>query len=732
MIKKTTKKNIMTRYFIIIMMMGLVGLAVIVKAGYIMFFKKAYWETVDNKFIVENIPILPVRGNIISSDGKLLATNLPQYKIYMDFKAGNIKTKDKKSNKEIKSRDSLFRASIPAICKGLHDILPDMSASQFRKRILDGYEKKTRCCLLYPYRISYIKYKMTKRIPFLCLPANKSGYYAEQYNQRIKMFGSLAAKTLGEMVLDTTKKANKKKKEPVVKAKNGLEFAYDSVLRGTPGKSHRQKVMNKYLNIVDIPPVDGCDIVSSIDVSMQDISEKALVDELKAVNGDVGVVILMEVGTGDVKAIVNMTKCADGSYHEIRNTALTSLMEPGSTFKTASIMVGLEDGMFDLNDGVNTQGGIVMMHGRPMKDWNWYKGGYHYLTVPQIMMKSSNIGVSTLIDSHYFNNPQKFVRGLYREGINADLKLPIPGVARARIRMPNKNNWSKTALAWMSIGYETQIPPINMATFYNAIANNGVMVRPRFVTQILKNGKVVQDIPVGIIKKSICSKRTLDKIHTILWRVVNMKGGLGKPARSSQFYISGKTGTAQIAHAGGYKSGGTSYLLSFAGYFPSEAPKYSMYVAIQKRGLPASGGLMAGSVFHKIAERIYAKNLSTNISRAVDSDAVFVPDVKVGNVDDMKEILNGLEIQNLERFKPVDIKAFGTATHTGNTVYINPQNISLYSIPNVIGMGARDAVYLMEKCGLHVRLYGTGKVYWQSIPQGTKINKGMTVAIRLN
>lgn len=700
----------MTRYFFIMLLMGIVGFAVIVKAGYLMFFQRGYWEQVDNRFIKENVPVWPTRGNIISADGKLMASSLPQFKIFLDFQAGDTTN----------IRDSLLMKNLPDICEGLHRILPDMSAADFRKRILKGRRKQSRSWLLYPNRISYIKYKLTKKIPFFCLSSNRSGYYAEQYNRRIKPFGSLAAKTLGEMEVDTSRKA-----------RNGLEFAFDSILSGKPGKSHRQKVMNKYLNIIDSPPEDGCDIVTTIDVGMQDIAEKALIDELKAINGNIGVVILMEVATGDVKAIVNMTKCADGNYYELQNNALTSLMEPGSTFKTASIMAGLEDGMFDLGDGVDTQSGVVWMHGRQMKDWNWYKGGYHYLTLPQIMMVSSNIGVSTLIDKHYFNNPQRFVRGLYKTGINADLKLPFAGVAKARIRMPNKYNWSKTALAWMSIGYESQVPPINVATFYNAIANNGVMVKPRFVRQILKNGKTIQEIPVEVIKPSICSPKTLAKIHYILRRVV--RDGLAKPAGSAQFDVSGKTGTAQISQgAGGYKSGGTSYLLSFCGYFPTEAPKYSIYVSIQKSGLPASGGVMAGGVFHKISERIFAKNLSLNISRAVDSNSVVIPRVKSGNINGMKEVLDGLKIQNLERYKPAGLDAWGSVSCTSNAVIINPQGVNEQMVPCVIGMGARDAVYLLEKCGLHVRLYGAGKVYWQSISQGSTLVKGRIVALRLN
>jgi cell division protein FtsI (penicillin-binding protein 3) len=699
----------MTRYFFIILLMGVVGFGVIAKAAYTMFVKKQYWTEVADRFIKENVPIFPIRGNILSADDKLMASSLPQYKIYLDFQAGDT------------TKDAIMMKDLTVMCKGLHRILPNKSAAQFRNRILKGRQKKSRSWLLYPTRISYIQYKQIKTLPFFSFSSNKSGFYAEQFNQRTKPFGSLALRTLGDMYPDTA-----------LGAKNGLELAYDSLLKGTPGKTHRQKVMNHYLNIMDVPPEDGCDIVSTIDVSMQDISEKALVDELKEINGDIGIVILMDVATGDVKAIVNMTKCADGNYYEIQNNAITSLMEPGSTFKTASIMVGLEDGRLSLNDGVDTKNGVVTIHGRQMKDHNWRHGGYHYLTLPQIMMNSSNVGVSSLIDQHYYADPQTFVKGLYREGINADLHLPFQGAAKARIRMPNKKNWTKTALAWMSIGYETQIPPINMATFYNAIANNGIMVKPRFVTEALRKGKVVKKMPVEVLKPAICSPRTLGKIKYLLREVV--KDGLGKKAGSTQFDVSGKTGTAQISQGiGGYKTNGVHYLLSFCGYFPSEAPKYSLYVSIQKAGLPASGGGMAGVVFHKISERIFAKSLSTDLSHAIDSNAIKVPLIKAGNISEMKQVLTDLQIQNLEQNKAISGYDFwGWTKQTTSAVIITPENINTSIVPNVLGMGARDAVFLLEKCKLKVHLSGVGKVVSQSIPQGSKLIKGKTIAICLN
>lgn len=699
----------MTRYFFVILLMGLIGVAIVVKAGITMFAERQYWQDVADRFIKENVTVKPNRGNIISSDGKLMASSLPEYRIYMDFKAGGI------------TKDTMLVNHMTEICEGLHRIFPDMSAKQFKDHLQKGRKSGSRNYLIYPKRISYIQYKEAKQLPVFKLNKYKGGFIELAYNQRKKPFGSLATRTLGDLYADTAQGA-----------KNGIELAFDTILKGRDGVTHRQKVMNKYLNIVDIPPVDGCDIITTIDVGMQDICEKALVDKLKEINATVGVAVLMEVATGEVKAIVNMTKGADEEYHEIRNNAISDMMEPGSTFKTASIMVALEDGKITPDDGVDTGNGIMKMHGRDMKDHNWYRGGYQYLTVPQILMVSSNIGVSYLIDKHYSSNPQKFVDGLKRMSIDQPLNLQISGEGKPNIRGPKQRYFSKTTLPWMSIGYETQVPPLNILTFYNAIANNGVMVRPKFVRSAMKDGEVVQEYPTDVINPKICSDRTLTQIREILRKVV--ADGLAKPAGSKQFSVAGKTGTAQISQgAAGYKSGRVNYLVSFCGYFPAEAPQYSCIISIQKPGLPASGGLMAGSVFGKIAERVYAKNLRLHISNAIDTNSVVIPDVKAGEMNQTKRVLEELKIQSQSQFAFKEGKeAWGSTYAAPKAVVLESRDMMRNFVPSVIGMGAKDAVYLLESKGLKVKLTGVGKVKSQSIANGTIIKKGQTIAIQLN
>lgn len=701
-------KNITFRYTFIVVIMAVLAILIIVKAGIIMFAERQYWKDVADRFVKENVVIRPTRGNIISADGKLMASSLPEYKIYMDFRVQSSK------------QDTMLMNHLQEICNGLHEIFPDRSAQDFRKHILKGRRAKSRHFLLYPKRISYIQYKEVKKLPLFNQSKNISGLHEEVFNQRKKPFGSLAMRTLGDMFPDMAQGA-----------KNGLELTYDSLLKGENGITHRQKVMNKYLNIVDKPAIDGYDVITTIDVDMQDIAEKALVDQLKNLDAVFGVAVVMDVATGEVKANVNMTKAGDGKYYEMRNLAVSNLMEPGSTFKTASIMVALEDKYITPDYKVDTKNGMVNMYGSWMKDWNWYKGGYGEIDVTRILEVSSNVGVSSIIDKFYGKDPQKFIDGLRRMSIDKPLNLGFVGEASPRIKGPKERYFAKTTLPWMSIGYETMIPPIYMLNFYNAIANNGVMVKPKFVKAIARNGEIVEEYPTEIVNPKICSDETLQQIQTILRKVVSE--GLAKPAGSKQFSVSGKTGTAQISQGkAGYKANGVSYLVSFCGYFPSEAPKYSCIVSIQIPHGPASGGLQAGSVFSRIAERIYAKHLVKNIAQAKDSTAVLIPDVAQGDITETAYVLKQLNVKSNSASIPYSFNpVWGKAKTTDSYVELSTAQPDKKRVPNVVGMGAKDAVYLLESYGMKVHLSRVGKVHTQSIPSGSMVRKGEYITLTL-
>ena len=699
--------KVMPRYFAIAVVFTFIGFAIVGKAMYIMTAKKDYWTQVASRLKRDSVSVKPTRGNILSCDGQLMAGSIPEYKVFVDFQAG---ATDSIGNH---NRDSLWEANIDSLCYGLNQIFPSRSAAEFKAHLLEGKRKVmkngtvgARHWAVWTRRIDYNTFCEVHKLPIFRESKGKSGFHWETFNARKRPFGSLAGRTIGDVYIAKDS------------AKNGLELSYDSILRGTNGLMHRRKVLSKYLDIPVLTPIDGADIVTTIDVSMQDLAERALVDELKLVNGEMGVAILMEVKTGDVKAIVNMQRADDGEYYEMVNNAISHRCEPGSVFKVASFLVALDDGVIpnDTNFTIPTGCGIMEMHGRAMKDHNWRRGGYGTINVARALEVSSNIGVSYVIDKFYGSNPTKYVQGLYRVGIHEDLKLPLVGYHPPYIRMPDTKTtdrakyWSKTTLPWMSIGYETQIAPINTVAFYNAIANNGKMMQPRFVKQLVKDGQVIKEFEPVVLKEQIAKPSTIKMMQTILEHVVSQ--GLGRKAGSKSFKVAGKTGTAQVADQfGSYHSGTTRYWLSFAGFFPADNPRYTCIVCIKKSGLPASGGGMSGVVFHHIAEGVMAQNLKLSVDDARDSTSVFKPAVKQGNTIAADYVLNDLNIKD----KP----------------QLQQKKESGQIIPDVTGMGARDAVYALERRGVKAIIKGRGKVKSQSLYAGTAVKQGMKCELYL-
>ena len=703
------------RYSFIAIIITLIGVLVLVKALYIMTAKHDYWMDVAKKQKLDSLVVKPNRGNILSDEGELMASSLPEYKMFMDFKVGGEK------------KDSLWREKVDSICMGLHEIFPEKSAEEFKADLEKGHAKMSQNWPIWPKRVDYNTFVKVKQLPIFNMPKLRGGFHYEENNARRRPFGTLAQRTVGDMygAKDT--------------ARFGLELSFDSILRGKTGITHKRKVMNKFLSFVDIPPTDGDDIQTTINVQMQDIAEKAVEEELKLINGDVGVAIVMEVATGDVKAIVNLEKCGDGQYRERRNHAVSDLLEPGSVFKTASVMVALDDGLVDTAHRVNTGNGQMMMHGAQMNDHNRASGGYGTISLGRALQVSSNIGISKVIDECYKSNPERYVDGLYRIGIAEDLQVPITGSTPPRIRKPQKNshgnytNWSLTTLPWMSIGYETQVPPISTLTFYNAIANNGKMMKPRFVTRVLREGQVIAENPPVVLRHQICKPSTLAQIQDLLCKVVT--NGTGKKAKSESFLVAGKTGTAQISKGrGGYKSGVMHYLVSFVGYFPADAPRYSCIVCLQKAGLPASGGTMSGWVFHNISEGVMAHNLNMDISNARDSLQERRPKAMSGDLKAASMVLGHLGFDTQRQWGDNNSdQSFWGSVALGGTQYILKQKEreSDNIVPNVRGMGARDAIYQMERRGIKTKVVGRGKVRSQSLAPGEKVVRGSVCTLTM-
>ncbi len=376
------------RYSLCVALMIVICIAVVIQAGRIVIVDSSYWGAVkDKKMISDSITLKPTRGNILSSDGQVLAMSLPEYILRLDFNAMHIS-----------KADTLWAEKEDSICQGLHEIFPTRSAEEFRSILRKGKEKGSKNCTIWPRRVNYITYLQVKELPIFRLSQNVGGFYTQDFNARRRPYGSIAARTIGEVFLEKDT------------AKCGLELSFDSLLRGQNGLMHKRKINRTRISFIDQPAVNGADIVTTIDVSMQDIAERALLDELKLpeVNGEMGVAIVMEVETGDIKAIVNLTKCDDGEYHEVINSAVNYRCEPGSVFKPASILVALDDGVCDTSTVIHTGGGVMHMHSRDMKDHNWStQGGYGDINVARSLEVSSNIGVSWIIDQNYASNPQK-------------------------------------------------------------------------------------------------------------------------------------------------------------------------------------------------------------------------------------------------------------------------------------------------------------------------------------
>jgi cell division protein FtsI (penicillin-binding protein 3) len=558
-------------------------------------------------------------------------------------------------------------------------------------------------------------------MPFFKKGRNKSGLYTREFVKRTKPYGTLASRTIGD-IYGIFEKGGK----------SGLEMEYDSLLRGKPGMGTLQRVEGRSILIEDVKPIAGKDIISTIDINIQDITEKTLGNKLRALDAESGTAVVMEVKTGEIKAITNMGRSKEGVWGETRNFAVSDLSEPGSTFKIASMMVALDDGVVHPDDLVDVGNGVYNYEGLTLLDHNANRGGYGVITAAQSIWFSSNIGVAKIILKGYGKDPGKYVDGLYRIGFNKDLELEIPGYAKARIRHPKDSpqTWSGTTLPWMSFGYETQIPPIYTLTFFNAIANHGKMIKPIFVKEIREDGKTKEQKKTKVINNHICSDNTLGIIQDMLYNVVNHPQGTGKPAHSNLVKISGKTGTAQLSHGiSGYKIGGLTHQVSFCGYFPSDEPKYSCIVVIRRpRAGGASGGSMCGTVFKQIAEEIFVRNIISKPDfTQLDKSSPKTPKVKSGLFEHSKYALKKLDIDYSDSLKG----KWMTAQLIEDNLIIRDRKLSNNQVPNVVGMGAKDAVYALENVGLAVNLLGRGEVHNQSIMAGTPVSKGQTVTIQL-
>ena len=563
--------NIFSRYFIITILLGFVAFAIVISAFRIGVYEKKEWTKLSDGLRRPNRLVMPSRGSIYSADDRIMAANHPQYFLYMDFKSSAIQM------------DSLLKSknnNIDSLSYYLSRKLKNRSQADYKAHIQRGINsQKTDYPLYTDIGVRLEDLKEIRKFPFFRLGVYKSGLYEKERMYRQKPFGKLASRTIGDIYNEIDEKTG------LTKGRNGLELQYDSLLRGVAGLSSEQRLGGRWTSVVEIEPVNGLDIRSTIDIQIQDLVEKSLADKLKEIDAASGTAVVMEVKTGEIKAITNLARDRNGRYEETLNHAVADVIEPGSTFKVAAMMVAIEDGVVTPNTPVDVGNGSFMYSNRRMVDHNANRGGYGLINAEKAIWYSSNIGMAKIILKGYENNPKKFVDGLSRIGMDANLSIEIPGAGKPKLRWPGDKSWSRTSLPWMSFGYEVQIPPIQMLTFFNAIANNGKMVRPMFVKDVLKNGKSVKHFDTEVVIPAICSASTLKIIQDMLYNVVNYtdpspakRDGTGKPARSDVITIAGKTGTAQISSGGAYGTAGHN--VSFCGYFPYEDPQYTCIVVI--------------------------------------------------------------------------------------------------------------------------------------------------------
>ena len=697
------KKDIMWRINISFILVCVFGLVILGQIFRIQFIQGAYWKQREDSLTTDIRPISASRGNIFSSDGKLLSTSVPIYDIRMDTRADGLSQEE-------------FDANIDSLAISLSKLFTDRTATDFRHAISEARSQNDRYFLI-RRNVHYPELQELKKFPLFRKGRYKGGLMVEQKEMREMPFQMLASRTIG-YVRDV---------KPV-----GIEAAYNNNLEGISGKRLMQKISGGVWKPVtdkdEIEPKDGNDIVSTIDINFQDVAEHSLERHLKEHNADHGCAVLMEVATGEIKAIANLKRNDDGNYIEDFNYVIAEATEPGSTFKLASLLAGIEDGYIDPADTVFVGNGFYRYYNaQDMKD-------AHPPTTPRMSIQrafetSSNVGVSMALWKSYVKKPEQFVARLRSFGLNTPLGIDIEGEGKPRIKATTDKDWTPLSLPWMSIGYEVKLTPLQILNFYNTIANNGRMVRPHFVRDIMNHGQVLRHFDTEILRDSILSPATLAKARELLEGVV--QHGTAKELSKSPYKIAGKTGTAQMSrNRFGYDKENPTYQASFVGYFPADAPKYSCMVVVYAPSNDVYfGGAVAAPIFKEIADKVYSNHLELNASPIqVDSAALRIPFAKSGVQKDLKKVCAAINVP----VNPKDGDAALVSTEARpEGVTTTERKVKAGYVPSVTGMGLRDAVAILENAGMRVRVRGRGVVTRQSVDPGTKILRGQIIQLDL-
>ncbi len=708
------KKDILSRTYLVYIFLCVFALAILYKICIIQFKEGDEWKAKAEAFNTKVFEIEAVRGNIFDVNMNLLATSLPYYEVAVDINAPSI---DKK----------LFDGKIDSLGFMLSELFKDKTSKQYNKILRKARKSGDRYVVL-KRNVSYKDLLVLKTFPIF-KRGKRGGLVTLQTNKRELPFQMLAARTIGMS-------------RPGIKPV-GLEGAFDTTLMGVSGQRLMQKIAGDVWRPIndenEVEPKDGSDLITTIDINIQDVAENALEKTLIKNNASHGCAILMEVKTGAIKAIANLTRngkdSSSYSYSENLNYAVLNATEPGSTFKLASLMAVIDEYNVSLDEKVPVGNGEVTYYNKTIKDA--HAPAEPVLTLQRVFETSSNVGVAKTIMKYFSKDPQKYVDKINSFHLNQKLGLSIPGEASPLIKNTKGPDWSGVTLAQMSYGYETLLTPLQILAFYNAVANDGRMVKPRFEKEIIKNGKSVKTFTTEVLVEQIAKKETIKKAKIMMEGVV--LNGSGKGLNITAFKVGGKTGTAQIAKAGkkGYGvAGDRNYQASFVGYFPADKPLYTCIVVIYNPSKGAYyGGLIAGPVFKEIAEKVYSSSLDfmEPINNKQNLLTKAPASIKSKN-DEMLIASNALQLPVKSNATEGNYVSRNTIDSTSVALVSNNLESQLKKgiVPNLNGLSAKDALFLLENSGFHVKLYGMGSVRKQSIEAGQKFNRGDKITLILS
>ncbi|MBL7917862.1 MAG: transpeptidase family protein [Bacteroidia bacterium] len=704
------KKDILSRIYLTYILLCVFAIAIIYRITVIQFVQGDYWRAKAEAFTTKVHEIEAVRGNIFDANGALLATSLPYYEIGIDINAPSID-------------DKLYREKKDSLATALHLLFKDKSSDAYLRILNKARKSKDRYVLL-QRNVPYKDLLAIKKFPLL-RKGSKGGLVILQTNKRERPFQRLAARTIG---------LSRPGIKPV-----GLEGAFDSILTGVSGRRLMQKIAGDVWKPIndenEVEPKDGSDLYTTIDINIQDVADHALLKALVKNKASHGCAVLMEVKTGAIKAISNLTKTKGDStsYTETLNYAIGYPTEPGSTFKLASMLALIDEYDINLNEKVHVGDGKTMYYNITVKDAHAPKTPT--LTAQEIFETSSNVGTTKLITKYFSTNPQQFVNKINSFHLNKPLGITIPGEGIPRVKQVKDKDWSGVTLPQMSYGYESLITPLQTLTLYNAIANNGKMVKPQFVSEIKRNGITIKKFETEVIDEQIVKKSTVKKAKELMEGVV--KNGTAKALNITAFKVGGKTGTAVIAKDGKYGVGGERiYQASFVGYFPADNPQYTCIVIINS---PSNGiyygGLVAGPVFKEIAEKVYSSGL--DFLSPINNDKNLLTKVPSTALTKENEIVKVAEKLSLPVKNANSSEKYVAPSYSDSTkILLNESNLisnlNKGIVPNLSGLTAKDALYLLENKGLNVIIQGYGTVRKQSIEVGQKFSKGDKITLTLS